>query len=115
MAVHIASKRHDSSNTELPDSPGEGLYQRLFERALGPVLLGQLQEAIDAAEEKNSAILIAGRPGTFSAGFDVAVIRQGPEKTREMTTQRWKTREIMTPNRQTRNLCWRMGFGFRLK
>jgi enoyl-CoA hydratase len=55
--------------------------------ALGPALLDQLLGAIDAAEAENSAILIAGRPGTFCAGFDVAVIRQGPERTREMTSQ----------------------------
>jgi enoyl-CoA hydratase len=55
--------------------------------ALGPVLLGQLFEAIEAAEQENAAILITGRPGTFCAGFDVEVIRQGPEKTREMTSQ----------------------------
>ena len=55
--------------------------------ALGPVLLGQLFEAIEAAEKQNAAVLITGRPGTFCAGFDVEVIRQGPEKTREMTSQ----------------------------
>jgi enoyl-CoA hydratase len=53
--------------------------------ALGPPLLGRLMETIDAAETENSALLMIGRPGTFCAGFDVAVIRQGPEKTREMT------------------------------
>jgi enoyl-CoA hydratase len=55
--------------------------------ALGPVLLGQLFEAIEAAEKEEAAILITGRTGTFCAGFDVEVIRQGPEKTREMTSQ----------------------------
>jgi enoyl-CoA hydratase len=55
--------------------------------ALGPALLDQLMGAIEAAERENSAILIIGRPGTFCAGFDVEVIRQGPEKTREMTSQ----------------------------
>ena len=55
--------------------------------ALGPVLLGQLFEAIEAAEKEKATILITGRPGTFCAGFDVEVIRQGPEKTREMTSQ----------------------------
>ncbi len=54
--------------------------------ALGPALLGQLFAAIEAAEAEDAAILIVGRPGSFSAGFDVKVIRQGPEKTRAMTS-----------------------------
>jgi enoyl-CoA hydratase len=55
--------------------------------ALGPTLLDQLFGAIEAAEKEDSALLIYGRPGTFCAGFDVEVIRQGPERTREMTSR----------------------------
>jgi enoyl-CoA hydratase len=55
--------------------------------ALGPALLDQLLGAIEAAEKEESAILITGRPGAFCAGFDVEVIRQGPESTRKMTSQ----------------------------
>jgi enoyl-CoA hydratase len=55
--------------------------------ALAPDLLAQLLRAVDAAEAEGAAILIAGRPGTFSAGFDLKIIRQGPERTREMTSR----------------------------
>ena len=55
--------------------------------ALAPLLIDQLLRAVDAAEAEGAAILIAGRPGTFCAGFDLKVIRQGPERTREMTSR----------------------------
>jgi enoyl-CoA hydratase len=34
---------------------------------------------LDRAEKEASAVLIAGRPGMFSGGFDLAVMRSGPE------------------------------------
>ena len=45
--------------------------------ALGPELLAALNAGLDRAEKESKAVLIVGRPGRFSAGFDLGVIRSG--------------------------------------
>ncbi len=45
--------------------------------ALGPRVIAALNAGLDRAEKESKAVLIAGRPGRFSAGFDLAVIRSG--------------------------------------
>ncbi len=42
-----------------------------------PAMLGALHEAFDQAERDETVVLLKGRPGYFSAGFDLDVI-QGP-------------------------------------
>ncbi|MEM9035115.1 MAG: crotonase/enoyl-CoA hydratase family protein [Actinomycetota bacterium] len=42
--------------------------------AMTAPVLAQLREAIAAAEEQASAIVLAGRPGIFCAGFDLATM-----------------------------------------
>ena len=45
--------------------------------AMGPEMIKELNEAIDKAEEEARALLITGRPGLLSGGFDLTIIRSG--------------------------------------
>lgn len=45
--------------------------------ALGFDMLEQLGTALDQAEEAGKVVIICGRPGKFSAGFDLSVMGQG--------------------------------------
>lgn len=45
--------------------------------ALGFDMLAQLGAALDQAEQAAKVVVIAGRPGKFSAGFDLSVMSQG--------------------------------------
>lgn len=44
-----------------------------------PRSIEALQAALDRAEKDAQAVVIEGRPGRFSAGFDLAIMRQGGE------------------------------------
>jgi enoyl-CoA hydratase len=52
--------------------------------ALTHVALGQLEEALDRAEAEAAALLVVGRDGKFSAGFDLSVMTAGPTQAREL-------------------------------
>ncbi|MBW1882820.1 MAG: crotonase/enoyl-CoA hydratase family protein [Deltaproteobacteria bacterium] len=45
--------------------------------ALSPPVLTAIGSALDQAEEAKLAVLLTGRPGRFSAGFDLNVMREG--------------------------------------
>jgi enoyl-CoA hydratase len=45
--------------------------------ALGFDMLAQLDAALDQAEQAGKVLIITGRPGKFSAGFDLSVMGQG--------------------------------------
>jgi len=45
--------------------------------ALGFEMLAQLDSALDQAEEAGKVAIICGRPGKFSAGFDLSVMGEG--------------------------------------
>lgn len=42
--------------------------------AVNPTLLGELEAAMDKAEADAKAVVIAGKPGLFSAGFDLKLM-----------------------------------------
>lgn len=44
---------------------------------LSPQMLGELGECLDRAEADGLAVLLLGRPGMFSGGFDLATLRSG--------------------------------------
>jgi enoyl-CoA hydratase len=52
--------------------------------ALSPGLVGAVDEALDRAEKEARCLVIAGRPGRFSAGFDLGVMQQGGDAVRVM-------------------------------
>jgi enoyl-CoA hydratase/carnithine racemase len=45
--------------------------------ALSPAMLGELDSAFDEAQRDGAVIVLAGRDGIFSAGFDLKVLRGG--------------------------------------
>lgn len=45
--------------------------------ALSPALQQAINDALDGAEAANAAVVLAGRPGRFSAGFDLGVLSAG--------------------------------------
>jgi len=44
---------------------------------LSPAMQSELGAALDGAEAQGSVVLLRGRPGFFSGGFDLAVLRSG--------------------------------------
>lgn len=55
------------------ESSGEVAVVRLDDgkaNAISPAVLSALDSALDQAEEAEQAVLLLGRPGRFSAGFD---------------------------------------------
>jgi enoyl-CoA hydratase/carnithine racemase len=52
--------------------------------AMGFDMLGQLTAALDKAEAAGKVVVIAGRPGKFSAGFDLSVMGQGGDAMMEL-------------------------------
>lgn len=45
--------------------------------ALSPAMFGQLGTALDRAEADGAAVVLTGRPGRFSGGFDLGILQQG--------------------------------------
>lgn len=45
--------------------------------ALSPAVLADLHAALDQAEADEAMVVLTGRPGTLSAGFDLRVLRSG--------------------------------------
>lgn len=52
--------------------------------ALGHDALDGLEAALDAAEADARAVVLLGRDGKFSAGFDLSVMTAGPEQARDL-------------------------------
>jgi len=44
---------------------------------LSSAMLGEINEALDRAEAEAAVVVLGGRPGVFSAGFDLPVLREG--------------------------------------
>ena len=68
------------SETVSYESNGDVALVRLDDgkaNALSPAVLTALQEALDRAEDAGDAVVLTGRPGRFSAGFDLGVMREG--------------------------------------
>lgn len=52
--------------------------------ALSPAMLTGLAEALEQAASKARAVVLTGREGRFSAGFDLKIMSSGPEAAREL-------------------------------
>jgi enoyl-CoA hydratase len=52
--------------------------------ALSPRAIEHLHDALDEAERSATSVLLAGRPGRFSAGFDLSVMQEGPDEARQL-------------------------------
>lgn len=55
--------------------------------ALSHDRITELHEALDRAEREAGAVLLVGRPGCFSGGFDLKVMRAGPEAAGALVTR----------------------------
>ncbi len=51
---------------------------------LSPQMFRAVNEALDRAQADNNVVLLSGRPGVFSGGFDLAVFKQDPAAQFEM-------------------------------
>ena len=47
-------------------------------------VIASLHESLDRAEQEAKAVVMAGRPGKFTAGFDLKVMQSGPEAARDL-------------------------------
>jgi len=48
--------------------------------AISPDIVSKIHTALDRAEKEARSVLLAGREGRFSAGFDLSVMRGGPDQ-----------------------------------
>ena len=55
--------------------------------ALSHDILTALDTALDRAEKEAKAVILAGRPGRFSAGFDLAIMMSGPAHAQALLRQ----------------------------
>jgi enoyl-CoA hydratase len=54
--------------------------------ALDPSVIAALRGGLTRAEKEAAAVLLTGRPGRFSAGFNLGVLREGPDAARGLVT-----------------------------
>ena len=52
--------------------------------AVSHALIGELRASLDRAEKESRAVLLAGRPGRFSAGFDLSEMTKGESAVRDL-------------------------------
>jgi len=52
--------------------------------AVGHEFIDAMNEGLDRADQQAEALVITGRPGMFSAGFDLKAFQKGPEATAEL-------------------------------
>lgn len=52
--------------------------------AVSAELMEELDAALERAEKEARAVLLTGRPGRFSAGFDLTVMMAGPDSARDL-------------------------------
>ncbi|RLB39417.1 MAG: crotonase/enoyl-CoA hydratase family protein [Deltaproteobacteria bacterium] len=52
--------------------------------AMSVTMMQEINAALDQAEEDGAVVILTGRKGVFSAGFDLAVFKQGMEPLMEM-------------------------------
>lgn len=61
--------------------------------AMSPAMLAELNAALDQAEKDNAAVLLSGRRGVFSAGFDLKVLTAGGDAAFSMLITGFRTAE----------------------
>jgi enoyl-CoA hydratase len=63
--------------------------------ALSVSMLAALDDAFDRAESNQAVVVLQGRPGIFSAGFDLSVLREGGADAATMLRRGFKLAERM--------------------
>lgn len=52
--------------------------------SMSPTMIAAIQAALDKAESDAAIVVISGREGKFSAGFDLRIMQEGPEAAKAM-------------------------------
>ncbi len=60
---------------------------------LSPQMLGELNAALDRAEAEGAVVVLTGREGRFSGGFDLGVLTSGGEAALDMLDSGWRLAE----------------------
>ena len=55
--------------------------------AVGHDFIDAMNEGLDRADKEAQAVVIVGRPGMFSGGFDLKAFQKGPEATAELVNK----------------------------
>jgi enoyl-CoA hydratase len=55
--------------------------------AISPAVITAFNQALDQAEADQAVVIITGRPGIFSGGFDLKVLQSGPQAARDLVAQ----------------------------
>ncbi|WP_420639139.1 crotonase/enoyl-CoA hydratase family protein [Candidatus Poriferisocius sp.] len=69
------------------ETAGEVALVRLDDgkvNALSHEVITALHQALDRAEQEAKVVVMIGRPGTFSAGFNLKIMQAGPESARDL-------------------------------
>lgn len=74
---HPVSYEHDGQLARITIDDGKV-------NALSPAVLGEVHRALDRATEDDAVVLLKGREGFFSAGFDLGVFAAGGDEVLEM-------------------------------
>lgn len=74
-AVVVTTDEHGVVEVHLDDGKAN---------AISPTVVRGLHDALDRAETDGKAVLLVGRPGRFSAGFDLSVMQEGPDEARRL-------------------------------
>jgi len=76
----------DSVRSELCDGVAVATLDDGKANAISFDVVAALHGHLDVAERESAAVLISGRPGVLSGGFDLAVMRGGPDDVRRLVT-----------------------------
>lgn len=74
----------DSVQYELSDDVAVITFDDGKANALGHAAIDAINAALDRAEREAKAVVLAGRPGRFSAGFDLSVMQGGIDDVRAL-------------------------------
>ena len=55
--------------------------------AVGHDFIDAMNDGLDRADKEAQAVVIVGRPGMFSGGFDLKAFQKGPEATAELVNK----------------------------
>jgi enoyl-CoA hydratase len=81
----MSDARPDAVTYELDGSVARIRLDDGKANALSHAVIDGLDEALSRAEREGArAVVIAGRPGRFSAGFDLKIMQAGPEQARDL-------------------------------
>jgi enoyl-CoA hydratase len=76
----------ETVRTELRDKVAVIHFDDAKRNAFSPAVIDAIHQGLDRAETEADAVLLAGRDGCFSAGFDLGVMRSGADAMKGLVT-----------------------------